>query len=299
MHTTIQGTDEFVIDALELSLRPARGHRCSVWSDRADLATTKALPVFLDTLVVHANRVTVFGIRYKPYWIMSDVAMAAALIYAWAFSHRFHNVSGLGLGLAVLAALLIYKLVLEIKAIFHIAAARSFLQDCLKIIIPCFMAVSLVLRQPLSLALAFLGTLMPLYGCLARLGCFLGGCCFGKPSRLGVLYPASIFKSTDHNCRKFSPSPNPGTRVFPIQLIESAAQAALFAALVIVVWQIPSAAWAIFWIYLSLYAIVRFVLDFYRTTSARPRYGRFSEAQLACIAVQAISLTVLVGAVLH
>ena len=299
MHTTIQGTDEFVIDALELSLRPAREYRCSVWSDRADLATTKALPVFLDTLVVHANRVTVFGIRYKPYWIMSDVAMAAALIYAWAFSHRFHNVSGLGLGLAVLAALLIYKLVLEIKAIFHIAAARSFLQDCLKIIIPCFLIVSLIFRQPLSLAFAFLGTLLPLYGCLARIGCFLGGCCFGKPSRLGVLYLASIFESTDHNCRKFSPSPNPGTRVFPIQLIESAAQAALFAALVIVVWQIPSAAWAIFWIYLSLYAIVRFVLDFYRTTSARPRYGRFSEAQLACIAVQAISLTVLVGAVLH
>ncbi len=86
MHTTIQGTDEFVIDALELSLRPAREHRCSVWPDRKELATTKALPAFLDTLVVHANRVTVFGIRYKPYWIMSDVAMAAALIYAWVFS---------------------------------------------------------------------------------------------------------------------------------------------------------------------------------------------------------------------
>jgi prolipoprotein diacylglyceryltransferase len=59
------------------------------------------------------------------------------------------------------------------------------------------------------------------------------------------------------------------------------------------VWQNPAAASSIFWLYLSLYAIVRFALDFYRTTSARPRYWRFSEAQLACMAVQVVSLTVL------
>ena len=82
------------------------------------------------------------------------------------------------------------------------------------------------------------------------------------------------------------------TRVFPIQLIESVAQATLFATLVFVLWRIPGSASAIFWVYLSLYATVRFVLDCWRTTSARPRYGRFSEAQLTCIAVEAVSLTV-------
>jgi prolipoprotein diacylglyceryltransferase len=50
---------------------------------------------------------------------------------------------------------------------------------------------------------------------------------------------------------------------------------------------------SISWFYLSLYAVVRFVLDFYRTISARPRYWRFSEAQLACMAVQVVILTVL------
>lgn len=297
MHTTIERTAEPEVYSVELSLLPAREHRCSLRPDPAEFNTTEGLRAFLDTIVIHANRVTIFGVQYRPYWIMSDVAMAAALTYAWAFSHRFRNVSGLGLGVAVLAALLVHKIVLEIKAIFRKAAARSFLQDCLMIIIPCFLAMSLVFKQPLSLALAFLGTLLPLYGCLARVGCFLGGCCFGKPSKLGVLYPASIFESIGHGCRRFSPSPNPGIRVFPIQLVESAAQATLFATLMIVVWQIPGAAWAIFWVYLSLYATVRFVLDFYRTTSARPRYGCFSEAQLACIAVQAVSLTVLVSVV--
>ncbi len=295
MHATIQTIGDLKVPSLEVLLPPT-GERQEPIQPKIVECTTEGWPVFLDSIVTRANRVTIFGVRYKPYWIMSDVAMAATLIYAWVFSHRFQNLSGLGLGLAVLAALLIYKLVLEIKAIFRKTAARSFLQDCLMIIIPCFLAVSLILGQPLSLALAFLGTLLPLYGCFARIGCFLGGCCFGKPSRLGVLYPGSIFESTDHGCRRFSPSPNPSVRVFPIQLVESAAQAGLFATLVLVLWQTPGAAWALFWVYLSLYAFARFVLDFFRTTSARPRYGRFSEAQLACMGVQALSLAVLVSA---
>jgi phosphatidylglycerol:prolipoprotein diacylglycerol transferase len=250
---------------------------------------------FLDTVVVYANRLILFRLHYKPYWILSDVAALSALAYAWAFSRRFPGVSGLGLGLAVVVALLIYKLVLEAKAALGKVASRSFLQDCLLVIIPCFLVVSLLFKQPLDLALAFLGTLLPLYGCLARIGCFLGGCCYGKPSTNGVLYPRTIFESTSHGCRRFSPGPDPGTRVFPIQLVEAAAQATLFGILATMVWQFPSTAGFIFWLYLSVYACLRFVLDFYRTTSARPRVWRLSEAQLICVGVLAVSLAVLVG----
>lgn len=248
----------------------------------------------LDSIVAYANRGTLFGVRYKPYWIMSDLATFSALVYAWAFCERFPKVSGVGLGLAVLVALLVYKLVLEAKAALGKSAARSFLQDCLLIIIPSFIAVSILFNQPMNLAFAFAGTLLPLYGCFARLGCFLGGCCYGKPSSRGILYPAAIFDASDYGCRRYSPSPNPGVRVFPIQLVEAGMQATLFAALAIFLWQVQGMAWSIFWLYLSLYAIVRFVLDFYRTTSARPRYWRLSEAQIVCIAVQAVSLSVLV-----
>jgi len=174
MHTTIQRTPGLKVHSVELSLGPTRQREDTLQSKLVEL-TTEYCPAFLDATVISANRLTIFGVCYRPYWIMSDLAAASTLIYAWAFSRRFPNVSGLGLGVAVVAALLIYKLVLEIKAVFRKTAARSFLQDCLSIIIPCFLAVSLIFRQPLSLAMAFLGTLMPLYGCLARLGCFLGG----------------------------------------------------------------------------------------------------------------------------
>jgi len=249
---------------------------------------------FLDTIVTNANRVNLFGFGYRPYWIMSDRTGLSAFAYAWAFSRRFLAVSGIGLILAILAALLLYKLVLEAKAVLGKPAARSFLQDCLLIIIPCFLLVSVLFKQPMSLTFAFLGTLLPLYGCLARIGCFLGGCCYGKPSPLGILYPASTFQSIDHGCRRYSPSPNPGMRVFPIQLVEATVQAALFVTLGTLVWHCPHAAASIFWLYLFLYAVSRFVLDFYRTTSARPRYWRFSEAQMVCLGLQVVGFAVLV-----
>jgi phosphatidylglycerol---prolipoprotein diacylglyceryl transferase len=273
---------------LPSSERAASKENCTVAAD-----TEEGKRPFLDAIVIHANKLTLFRLHYKPYWIMSDAAALSALAYAWAFSRRFPTVSGLGLTVAVLAALFVYKIGLEAKAALGKTAARSFLQDCLLFIIPSFLIVSLLFKQPLSLAFAFFGTLMPLYGCLARVGCFLGGCCFGKPSPSGVLYPRTIFESAGHGCRRFSASPNPGTRVFPVQLVEAGAQATLFAILATAVWQIPGTAGYIFWMYLSLYAVVRFILDFYRTTSARPRHYGFSEAQLVCVGVQAVSLTIL------
>lgn len=289
------------VGGIEVNARPTRcetEERASLVHRRAAIAgapqqCSGGKVRFLDAIVASANRPSPFGMRYRPYWIMSDVAALSALAYAWAFSKQFPSVSGVGLGLAVLIALLVYKLVLEVKAALGKPAARSFLQDCLLVILPCFLLVSFLFKQPLNLTFAFLGTLMPLYGSLARIGCFLGGCCYGKPSTKGVLYPKSIFESTGHGCRRYSPSPNPGGRVFPIQLVEAAAQATLFVTLATLVWRVPNAAGSIFWLYLSLYSVVRFVLDYYRTTSARPRHGRFSEAQVVCVVVQAVGVAVL------
>ena len=289
------------VSGIEVNARPTKCEeeeraslvyrRAAIAGDSQQCASGKVR--FLDAVVASADRLRLFGMRYRPYWIMSDAAALSALAYARVFSKRFPSVSGVGLGLAVLIALMVYKFVLEVKAALGKPAARSFLQDCLLVILPCFLFVSFLFKQPLGLTFAFLGTLLPLYGCLARIGCFLGGCCYGKPSAKGVLYPKSVFESTGHGCRRYSPSPDPAIRVFPIQLAEAAAQATLFATLATLLWQVPGTARSIFWLYLSLYSIVRFVLDFYRTTSARPRYGRFSEAQLVCLAVQVVVVGVL------
>ncbi len=276
-----------------LCASPARTARQRACLPDPAFNRASAFPALLDFVVDYANRCSVFGVRYKPYWIMSDVATMSALVFAWAFSVHFPEVSALGLGLGILGALLAHKVVLEAKAALGRVAARSFLQDCLLIIIPTFLAINVVCRQPLNLTLAFVGLLLPLYGGLARIGCFLGGCCYGKPHRYGVLYPWWIFLTPNNGCRRYSPSPCPQGRVFPIQLVEAVAQLTLLAILTLLVWKAPHSVPYIFPLYLLLYAIVRFVLDCYRTTSARPRYGRFSEAQLLCALVAVItSLTV-------
>ena len=257
--------------------------------------TRGSLLVVLDRLISRSNQLTFWGISYKPYWLMCDVATMLAIAYAFAFSAHFPSISPVGLIVAIVSALVIYKSVLELKKALGMSAARSFLQDCLLIITPSFLAVSLCFRQPMNLVLAFLGTLLPLYGCLARIGCFLGGCCYGKESAIGVLYPDRVFESPGRGCRRYSPSPNPRGRVFPIQLLEAAAQATLFVLLIVLIWMRVPRVDCIFWLYLTLYAVVRFLLDFSRTTSARPRRGPFSEAQCICMGVFATSLTVLIA----
>ena len=249
----------------------------------------------LDRVIDKSNQLSFRGVSYNPYWLMSDMATLLSLAYAFAFSAHFPSVSRVGLIVAIVSALLAYKLVLEVKKALGRSAARSFLQDCFLVIIPSFLLVSLLFKQPINLVLAFLGTLLPLYGCLARVGCFLGGCCYGRLSAVGVQYPDRIFESHNAGWRRYSPSPNPHGRVFPIQLLEAAAQGTLFVALTSLIWMRRPMVDYIFWLYLSSYAIVRFLLDFFRTTSARPRRGPFSEAQCVCIGVYAIGVTVLIA----
>lgn len=263
--------------------------------DQPPCVTKRTFVAVLDQVIHRSNQLSFSGMSYKPYWLMSDIATALALAYAFAFSNHFRSTSAVGLIAAIVGALLVYKLVRGLKKAFGKSAARSFLQDCLLIIIPSFLIVSLLFKQPTNLVLAFLGTLLPLYGCLARIGCFLGGCCYGRPSAIGVRYPDRIFESPNSGCRRYSPSPNPNDRVFPIQLLEAAAQATLFVTLTVLIWMHRPMVDYIFWLYLCFYAIVRFLLDIFRTTSARPRYGPLSEAQCVCIGVSAVSASFLIA----
>jgi phosphatidylglycerol---prolipoprotein diacylglyceryl transferase len=125
------------------------------------------------------------------------------------------------------------------------------------------------------------------------IGCFLGGCCYGRPCGNGVLYPPVLFVSSNNGCRRFAPGPEPGRRVFPIQLVEAVAQLALFVSLACLVWDDQQSDRYILLLYLALYAVVRFGLDCHRRTSARPRYGRLSEAQLVCVGVLLFAVTAL------
>jgi hypothetical protein len=105
-----------------------------------------------------------------------------------------------------------------------------------------------------------------------RIGCFMVGCCHGKPHRWGVCY------TEEHRKAGFTPY-LVGVSLFPVQLLES-----LFILLVVIVGtaMVMSKSYmpgiALSW-YIILYGAGRFHFEFLRGDPDRPYFAGFSEAQ--------------------
>jgi phosphatidylglycerol:prolipoprotein diacylglycerol transferase len=113
---------------------------------------------------------------------------------------------------------------------------------------------------------------------LGRVGCFFYGCCYGRPDdRFGILFPPE------------SPAGMLGVKVLPIQLVESFCLFVLF----LVLWAISSRKkfdGQICSLYLILYSVLRFSLEFFRYDPRGSFYG-FSTSQV-------ISVFIFIGGVI-
>jgi phosphatidylglycerol:prolipoprotein diacylglycerol transferase len=90
---------------------------------------------------------------------------------------------------------------------------------------------------------------------VARIGCFLNGCCFGLPtlSFLGVIFPPNSPAGYFY----------PDTPLFPIQLAASLMGFIIFGILLIVE-KFRRFNGFTFWLMLALYSVGRFIIDFFR-----------------------------------
>lgn len=90
---------------------------------------------------------------------------------------------------------------------------------------------------------------------LVRIGCFLNGCCFGKPthSPLGISFPPYSFPWEIYQ----------GAPIHPVQLYESAAGLVIF---LLLLWAGRRAFFSssLLWLFLALYSVWRFSVDFAR-----------------------------------
>ena len=100
-----------------------------------------------------------------------------------------------------------------------------------------------------------------------RIGCFLAGCCYGKATSgpFGIIFQNS----------EFAPK---GTPLIPVQLIEAAGIFLLFLILHICSGQCRSD-FNMFLIYISVYAPLRFILEFARGDTERGFIGPLSTSQ--------------------
>ena len=122
--------------------------------------------------------------------------------------------------------------------------------------------------------------IVPLFHCFGRIGCFLGGCCYGIESEFGF---------TVHD-NELIPSIN-GVNRFPVQLLEAACNLALF----FVLWYLlrkGKMKGKIFPLYLIIYAVIRFLDEFLRGDTYRGFLFGLSTSQI-------ISIIVFVGAIIY
>ncbi|MGN6532849.1 MAG: prolipoprotein diacylglyceryl transferase [Ginsengibacter sp.] len=104
-----------------------------------------------------------------------------------------------------------------------------------------------------------------------RIGCFMAGCCHGKPSSYGIHY------HKEHAEMGF-PYYYLETRLFPVQIIEATGVLLVVIFMIFSISQRAQAGTA-FALYVLYYGLLRFLLEFARGDISRPYYGPLSEAQ--------------------
>lgn len=113
---------------------------------------------------------------------------------------------------------------------------------------------------------------IPLFHAFGRIGCFLGGCCYGIPWEGGITYT-----------RALSPEAN-GVARFPVQLLESALLFALFF-LLAALFRRGALRGKLLALYLAVYAVLRFLLEFLRGDAIRGVYFGLSTSQWISLAI--------------
>lgn len=122
---------------------------------------------------------------------------------------------------------------------------------------------------------------IPLFHAFGRIGCFLGGCCYGIEMNHGVVFHHSL-----------APGANDVPRL-PVQLIEAFCNFALFGVLYYLQRKGKYQKNLIF-IYLLSYSIVRFVDEFFRGDMYRGFIGPFSTSQIISLGLFVFSVGALI-----
>lgn len=123
---------------------------------------------------------------------------------------------------------------------------------------------------------------VPLFHTFGRIGCFLGGCCYGIESGFGFLI-------TDN---PLSPSIN-GVRRFPVQLVEAALNLAIFF-LLLTLYRRGKFRHRLILAYLLAYPPVRFGLEFLRGDAIRGRLWGLSTSQWISLILLLTALAALI-----
>ena len=126
---------------------------------------------------------------------------------------------------------------------------------------------------------------VPLFHAFGRVGCFMAGCCYGVEYHgpLAVVFPEGSMGQ--------APA---GVELLPVQLIEAGLNLVLWAVLT-VVYRRTTRRWLISGLYLVSYAVMRFVLEFFRGDLIRGSIFSLSSSQFISLFIFAAGVLLLIN----
>jgi prolipoprotein diacylglyceryltransferase len=225
--------------------------------------------------------VKILGRKFSGYFCF----VVTGLIYAFILATVLTLVSGASLLISIsmiclnVIALLSFAMITKIIWGFE----RYTFYHYMAMVLFCTPFLLRMIGQPVFPYLDIISLALMTNLALGRMGCFIAGCCHGKPCKWGVLY------GKKHVHSEFTPF-YLGVRLFPLQLLE----------LVLVMGIVAGGTWmfltqppgnAVTWVVMS-YGLTRYLLEFYRGDAGRPFLKGFSEAQWTSAALMMIIVIV-------
>ncbi len=113
---------------------------------------------------------------------------------------------------------------------------------------------------------------VPLFHVFGRIGCFLSGCCYGVESDFGFTFHNAVIESAN------------GVNRFPVQLFEAGFNVCLFIFLLFMLGK-DKFKNRLFMLYMFLYAIVRFILEYFRGDEYRGFLFGLSTSQIISVLI--------------
>jgi phosphatidylglycerol:prolipoprotein diacylglycerol transferase len=141
---------------------------------------------------------------------------------------------------------------------------------------------------PIGKGVDLVGAVLPLGLFFGRLGCFLGGCCFGLPtdSALGLIFPANSPASYEQaEAGLLASKALPSLPVHPTQLYESFGCLAIAAWLLLVTHPRKRFDGQVMLIFLIDYAVLRFLLEYLRADDRGIFFGLSTSQWIGLVSV--------------
>jgi phosphatidylglycerol:prolipoprotein diacylglycerol transferase len=237
-------------------------------------------------------QIAVFGRVIDSYWIMMLVGVLAFGIYAGVTAVKrkydfidmamFFSILSIGviIGCHFLYALVNYKntvYVLEnikqmnvIYALINIFNGRIFYGGLIGTLVVGYIVINKDNNYIKYLDIIAVG--IPLFHFFARIGCFLGGCCYGVQSKIGLRYYNSRLTEANDITR------------FPVQLLESLFCIILFFCLNFLLINNKFKN-KLLYLYLLIYSTGRFFIEYLRGDASRGIWFYLSTSQIISILI--------------